>query len=191
MKKKYTWLLVALVLLLLAGNYFRSKNNSIQDPSNEPVTVIEDPVATDPVENPGGESDDGNGEIDIASLSEEAKNQILAKDGSYTSKDDVALYLYLYGDLPQNFITKKEAQKLGWSGGGLDDYAYGKCIGGDYYGNYEGLLPEKKGRSYHECDIDTLHKKSRGAKRIVYSTDGLIYYTDDHYESFELLYGEE
>ena len=65
------------------------------------------------------------------------------------------------------------------------------CIGGDVYGNYEGLLPKKKGRTYYECDIDTLHKKSRGAKRIVFSSDGLIYYTKDHYEHFELLYGEE
>lgn len=116
---------------------------------------------------------------------------VLAEDGSYTSKEDVALYIHLYGHLPDNFITKKEAQKLGWGGGSLEPYAPGKCIGGDYFGNYEGLLPEKKGRKYTECDIDTLGAKSRGAKRIIFSNDGLIYYTDDHYESFELLYGEE
>lgn len=115
----------------------------------------------------------------------------LAEDGSYTSKEDVALYIHLYGHLPDNFITKKEAQKLGWGGGSLEPYAPGKCIGGDYFGNYEGLLPEKKGRKYTECDIDTLGARSRGAKRIIFSNDGLIYYTDDHYESFELLYGEE
>ena len=110
------------------------------------------------------------------------------EDGSYTKKEDVALYLYVYGKLPQNFITKKEAQNLGWSGGSLEPYAPGKCIGGDKFGNYEGVLPDGK---YHECDIDTLGKKSRGAKRIVYSDDGRIYYTEDHYETFELLYGEE
>ena len=113
------------------------------------------------------------------------------KDGSYTTKDDVALYLYTYGTLPGNFITKKEAQSLGWSGGSLEPYAPGKCIGGDYFGNYEGLLPEQSGRDYHECDIDTLGQKSRGAKRIVYSNDGLIFYTGDHYSSFEQLYQEE
>ncbi|MBR6107504.1 MAG: ribonuclease [Oscillospiraceae bacterium] len=113
------------------------------------------------------------------------------RDGVYTSKEDVALYLYTYGELPSNFITKKEAQKLGWSGGSLEPYAPGCCIGGSYFGNYEGNLPEKPGREYHECDIDTLGKKSRGAKRIVYSNDGLIYYTEDHYNTFELLYGEE
>ena len=115
----------------------------------------------------------------------------LSEDGEYTSAEDVALYLYLYGCLPENFITKTDARALGWSGGGLDSYAYGKCIGGDRFGNYEGLLPDAPGREYRECDIDTLHAASRGAKRIVYSNDGLIYYTEDHYESFVLLYGEE
>ncbi|MBR1704520.1 MAG: ribonuclease, partial [Clostridia bacterium] len=105
----------------------------------------------------------------------------ITKDGSYTSKDAVALYLHTYGELPSNFITKKDAEKLGWDGGSLDAYAPGKCIGGSYFGNYEGKLPKKKGRTYHECDIDTLGKKSRGPKRLVYSTDGLIYYTPDHY----------
>ena len=113
------------------------------------------------------------------------------KDGTYTTKDDVALYIYTYGELPKNFITKKEAQKLGWEGGSLEPYAPGCCIGGTYFGNYEGQLPEKEGREYTECDIDTLGKKSRGAKRIVFSNDGLIYYTGDHYKTFELLYGEE
>ena len=112
------------------------------------------------------------------------------EDGSYTSKEDVALYIHTYGRLPDNFITKKEAEALGWPGGGLEKYAPGKCIGGDRFGNYEGLLPKKSGRTYTECDIDTLGKSSRGAKRIVFSNDGLIYYTDDHYESFELLSGE-
>ena len=112
-------------------------------------------------------------------------------DGVYTSKDDVALYLYIYGELPDNFITKNEAKNLGWPGGSLEPYAPGKCIGGDRFGNYEGLLPEADGRSYKECDIDTLYADSRGAKRIVYSSDGLIYYTEDLYESFELIYPEE
>ena len=114
----------------------------------------------------------------------------LDPDGSYTTKEDVALYLYTYGCLPSNFITKEEARELGWEGGGLDDYAYGKCIGGDRFGNYEGLLPDEGGRTWTECDIDTMHQDSRGAKRIVFSNDGLIYYTNDHYESFTLLYGE-
>ena len=130
---------------------------------------------------------------DAVSPGESDKSSPAALDegGEYTSAEDVALYLHLYAHLPQNFITKKDARALDWNGGGLDDYADGKCIGGDRFGNYEGLLPDAPGREYHECDIDTLHAASRGAKRIVYSNDGLIYYTEDHYESFILLYGEE
>ena len=107
------------------------------------------------------------------------------------SKECVSEHIKAHGKLPSNFITKKQAKKLGWSGGSLEPYAPGKCIGGDYFGNYEGRLPEKKGREYHECDIDTLGKSKRGAKRIIFSNDGLIYYTGDHYENFELLYGEK
>ena len=113
----------------------------------------------------------------------------LDPNGSYTTKEDVALYIHLYGCLPDNFMTKDEARDLGWEGGSLEPYAPGMCIGGDYFGNYEGLLPED--RDYTECDIDTMGANSRGPKRIVFSDDGLIYYTEDHYESFELLYGEE
>ncbi len=113
------------------------------------------------------------------------------EDGVYDSKEDVALYLHTYGHLPSNYITKAEAEKLGWSGGSLERYAPGKCIGGGRFGNYEGLLPDAPGRRWSECDIDTLGASSRGARRLVYSNDGLIYYTDDHYESFEQLYGGE
>ncbi len=109
----------------------------------------------------------------------------------YDDKDRVALYLHLFGELPPHFITKKQAQALGWSGGEVEEFRPGAAIGGDYFGNYEGLLPKKKGRTYYECDIGTVGKKSRGAKRIIFSNDGLVYYTDDHYESFTLLYGEE
>ena len=119
-----------------------------------------------------------------------AEESVPDEAGSYTTKEEVALYIHVYGKLPENFITKDEARELGWEGGGLEDYAPGKCIGGDRFGNYEELLPDAPGRTWTECDIDTLGQDSRGAKRIVFSNDGLIYYTDDHYESFALLYGE-
>lgn len=113
------------------------------------------------------------------------------ENGAYDSKEDVALYLHLYGELPDNYITKNQAEDLGWSGGSVENYAPGMCIGGDRFSNREGLLPKANGRVWTECDIDTLGENGRGAKRIVYSNDGLIYYTDDHYQSFERLYGEE
>ena len=115
----------------------------------------------------------------------------VSEEGWYSSKEEVALYIHLYGHLPGNYVTKREAQEAGWSGGSVERYmGEGAAIGGSRFGNYEGLLPEKEGRVYTECDIDTVGTSSRGAKRIVFSNDGLIYYTEDHYESFELLYGE-
>ena len=144
---------------------------------------LEDANSDLTVSDPDGSLNDS----DIA----EVESSLVAEDGTYTTKEDVALYIHVYGKLPHNFITKQDARDLGWDGGSLDEYAEGKCIGGDFFGNYEGLLPKKDGRTYTECDIDTLGADSRGSKRIVFSNDGLIYYTDDHYETFELLYGEE
>ena len=114
-----------------------------------------------------------------------SKNNILEENKYYYSKDDVALYIHTYKRLPKNFITKKEARSLGWEGGSVEKFAQGKCIGGDRFYNNEEILPVKSGRTYTECDIDTLGKNSRGAKRIVFSNDGLIFYTENHYETFE------
>ena len=121
----------------------------------------------------------------------EEKKEVIAKDGHFFDKKNVALYIHTYGTLPENFITKDAARDLGWEGGNVEAYAPGCAIGGDKFGNHEGLLPKAKGRVYYECDIDTDGYHSRGSRRIVFSNDGLIYYTHDHYESFELLYGEE
>ena len=111
------------------------------------------------------------------------------EDGRYTKPEDVALYLHTYGKLPKNFITKKEAQELGWDAdkGNLWEVTDKMSIGGDSFGNREGLLPSKKGRKWYECDVN-YSGGYRGGERIVYSNDGLIYYTDNHYESFTQLY---
>lgn len=108
---------------------------------------------------------------------------------SYTDPQDVADYIHLYGTLPPNFITKAQAQALGWdsSRGNLWDVAPGKSIGGDHFGNYEGSLPTAGGRKWRECDVN-YHGGYRGAERVLYSTDGLIYYTGDHYKTFTQLY---
>lgn len=112
-------------------------------------------------------------------------------DGWYNTKEEVALYLHLYGRLPDNYVTKRQAENAGWRGGNVEAYTgQGTALGGSRFGNYEGLLPAADGRSYTECDIDTVGQDSRGPKRLVFSNDGLIYYTEDHYESFELLYGD-
>lgn len=168
---KYIILAVLSTLLLLSGGCSK-KDNATSTPSDTAA------AAETAVTNAASEDETEDG----AALDE---------SGSYTSKEDVALYIYTYGKLPENFITKKEAKKLGWDGGSLEPYAPGMAIGGDRFGNYEGLLPEEDGVTYTECDIDTMGAKSRGAKRIVFSNTGNIYYTEDHYKTFEQLYGEE
>ncbi len=107
----------------------------------------------------------------------------------YTSKEEVSMYLYAFGELPPNFITKQEARDLGWVSrwGNLWDVAYGMSIGGDEFGNREGLLPRERGRIWYECDIN-YQGGYREGERIVFSNDGLIYYSSDHYEGFECLY---
>lgn len=113
----------------------------------------------------------------------------VSEDGLYTSKFEVAAYIHLYGHLPGNYVSKTKARKAGWvpSKGNLQDVLPDKSIGGSEFYNDEGRLPEKSGRKYTECDID-YNGGTRGAKRIVFSDDGLVFYTADHYETFEQLY---
>lgn len=125
------------------------------------------------------------------SASISAETSSIDENGTYDQKDDVALYIHVYGHLPDNYISKKSAREYGYEGGSVEDVLPGMCIGGDHFGNYGKQLPEKDDRSYTECDIDTLGKDERGAKRIVFSNDGYIYYTEDHYRTFEQLYGED
>lgn len=112
----------------------------------------------------------------------------LPEDGTYTSKDEVAWYLHTYGHLPDNYVTKDEAEDAGWKTRGLSlsEACPGMSIGGDRFSNREGRLPSGK---YRECDIDYNGRGSRGPKRLVYTTDcSRIYYTDDHYQTFRRLY---
>ncbi|HAB95207.1 MAG TPA: ribonuclease [Lachnospiraceae bacterium] len=180
-----------MAVLLLAG--CRQGGNGTgtgtqQESAPTLVSVTETEQETEagnlPSEEESPEADGGQQQTAEAPEADSGQQQI-DENGSYTTKEDVALYIHTYGKLPSNFITKKEAEKLGWTGGSLEPYAPGKCIGGNHFGNYEGLLPDG---NYKECDIDTLGKKKRGAKRLIYSDDGRIYYTEDHYESFTQLY---
>ena len=155
-------------------------------PTAAPVIVTTEPVSTDlPVIQVTSDPDPASTPTPAPMA------ELLDENGTYDSKEEVALYLYQNGRLPSNFMTKKQARKKGWTSGALNRKIKGKCIGGDVYSNYEGNLPDVDGRTYYECDINTLHKRSRGSERIIYSSDGLIWYTPDHYETFELLYGEE
>lgn len=136
-------------------------------------------------------SEETSKETSMAAGTEADNGVHVTIDGTYTGKEEVAAYINEFKCLPSNYITKSEAKSLGWdsSKGNLWDVAEGKSIGGDRFGNYEGHLPQEKGRTYYECDIG-YEGGYRGSERIIFSNDGLIYYTDDHYNTFELLYGE-
>ena len=176
MKRIYkVLLLIGVALIGFFAGYFYRQATETPIPTSNPVVV-------QPNNNQGNTN---------TTASTAPTNITVVEDGIYDQKDEVALYIHTYGKLPQNYMTKKEAREHGWKGGSLHLVVEGKCIGGDVFNNFEGNLPEKNGRTYYECDIDTLTKKKRGKKRIIFSNDGLVYYTGDHYETFELLYGEE
>lgn len=176
-----------------------SDNSDSDDLQSDDTVDSEDDTSADDNDtlNSGGDSsdntdsDDSQSDEDLGSVSDsdDESELTVSEDGEYTSKEEVALYIHLYNHLPSNYITKNEAKDLGWDSGAgnLNKVAPGKSIGGDKFGNREGLLPKKDKRVYYECDIDYV-KGKRNGKRIVFSNDGLIYYTGDHYETFELLY---
>lgn len=156
------------VLLLAALFKFIVLDNSVAPKQNQPQSEFR-----------------GSAEKNVAT----APTVNVVKEGVYTSKDEVAAYIYRFGGLPQNFITKKEAIALGWDAksGNLWQVTDKKSIGGDRFSNREKKLPEASGRKWFECDIGYGGGR-RGSQRIVFSNDGLIYYTPDHYENFYLLY---
>ena len=152
--------------------------------------ITQDVTDDAPAEKPAAKPD--------ATAPPEEEAPFVAYGEEYEDKLHVAAYLREFGELPPNYVTKKEAQALGWvsSLGNLWEACPGKSIGGDKFGNYEGQLPEAKGRKYFECDIDyhldqEQFRGGRNAKRIIYSNDGLIFYTEDHYTTFEDLTLEE
>ena len=111
--------------------------------------------------------------------------EVTKKPGPIIDPQAIADYLFEHGELPENFITKQEARDLGWdsSYNYISDIAPGMSIGGDYFGNYEGKLPRVKGRKYYEADCYYTGGK-RNQYRIIYSNDGHVWYTDDHYNTF-------
>ena len=190
--KKILALLLALVLtlgLFACGAAPLEETNPFESWAETTAPAQELPEAREPEETLPIETEPI--ETEPIETEPEETEALLDPDGWYYSAEDVALYLVTYGELPGNFITKNEARDLGWEGGSVQRYLEGAAIGGDKFGNREGILPKADGRQYYECDIDTDGASSRGAKRIVFSNDGLIYYTEDHYESFVLLYGGE
>ncbi len=166
---------IALIYLLFGGG------DRVGSPSPEGASSSAESVVAESAAEDKALTDAESSETDDSAEAD------LDENGSYTSKEDVALYIHLYGKLPANFITKDEARRLGWDSreGNLDEVAPDKSIGGDRYGNYEKKLPRDE--KYRECDINYTGG-FRGGERIVYSDSGAVYYTGDHYNSFEQLY---
>lgn len=123
---------------------------------------------------------------------DESETYTIEENNYYYDLEDVVEYIKKYNKLPPNYITKKEAREMGWDPkkGNLWDVTDQYVIGGDKFGNFEKKLPEKNNRYYYECDIN-YSGGHRGPERLVFSNDGLIYLTLDHYKTFELLYGVE
>ena len=192
--KRIVAFLMLMVMLLCAFTGCGGQDQASGQPQTETAVAAETQTETEEAAEPAETQAETFVSAETQTETEEAagtEEAAIDENGTYTSREDVALYLYTYGHLPENYLTKKEAQALGWDNkkGNLQDVAPGMSIGGDRFGNYEGLLPEADGRKYFECDIDYTGGY-RGAERIIFSNDGLIFYTEDHYKTFEQLYGK-
>ena len=111
-----------------------------------------------------------------------------AVTAGYATQDGTAgadYWLKEYKQLPDNYITKDEAEVGGWipREGNLNSLFPRKIVGGDEYSNWDGHLPSAAGRTWYEADINYTGG-FRGIERVVYSNDGLVFVTYDHYESF-------
>lgn len=103
-----------------------------------------------------------------------------------TSETVVVAYLKKHNRLPDYYITKSEAREKGWaaSEGNLCEVLPGKAIGGDIFTNREEGLPKAPGRKWFEADLN-YHCGRRNADRVLFSSDGLIFTTHDHYQTFQ------
>ena len=162
-------LALGLMLTLAACNTGSTPNSETQTPAtNDGDTLTVEACPTNPAS---------------ASLSAIT----VEKSGHYNTKDELLKYLTLYSCLPENYITTEEAQEMGWTGGSVETVAPGYAIGGDVYEDPDGELPV--GRKYYQCDVDTLGQDDRGSKRMIYAGDlSHIYYTEDNFETLQLLY---
>ena len=179
MKKRILALLLALTLLVPGGCTVRD-TVQIEESSVTTLQELADAALSEDTEAPE------SGEQFVTAEDPEVTQtaDTVGEHGYYYDAEHVVLYLDTYGHLPDNYMTKEEARALGWEGGSVEAYQAGAAIGGDCFGNREGLLLEGTGRTYTECDINTLGADSRGAERLIFSNAGLYFYTSDHYASF-------
>ena len=110
---------------------------------------------------------------------------IAAGTATNAGKDGVDLYVALHGALPNSYISEAEAEAQGWKKwlGNLAEVLPGRMIGGKIYRNRDHGLPESDGRIWHEADFDYVNGY-RNTCRLLYSNDGLLFVTYDHYLTF-------
>lgn len=166
-------ILMALLLLILGQQGILPLGDTVDAPDALPTATIAAALTDSPTSTP------------TATPVRTEKPTAAPKQTAITAPQDIADYIFAHGTLPDNFLTKNEARQLGWdsSQNYVSDVAPGYSIGGDRFGNYEGLLPDASGRKWYEADANYT-AGPRGAERILYSSDGLVYYTNDHYQTF-------
>lgn len=166
-------ILMALLLLILGQQGILPLGDTADAPDALPTATIAAALTDSPTSAP------------TAVPARTEKPTDTPKQTAITAPQDIADYIFAHGTLPDNFMTKSEARQLGWdsSQNYVSDVAPGYSIGGDKFGNYEGLLPDASGRKWYEADANYT-AGPRGAERILYSSDGLVYYTSDHYQTF-------
>lgn len=166
-------ILMALLLFILGQQGILPLGDTADAPDALPTATIAAVLADSPTSAP------------TATPVRTEKPTTAPKQTAITAPQDIADYIFAHGMLPDNFLTKNEARQLGWdsSKNYVSDVAPGYSIGGDKFGNYEGLLPDASGRKWYEADANYT-VGPRGAERILYSSDGLVYYTNDHYQTF-------
>lgn len=178
MKKhlKILALLLTLLLLFSACTILPIDPVTPSDPIGQP-SIPEQPTEPEQPDIPTEEPFENYGKqiIDVY-LSEVNVTQ----GGKYTSMEEVGAHIYLYHCLPSNYVTKNNFKKSNYTSTNM------LSVGGNRFYNKEEHLPTASGRTYTECDID-YRGGNRNAKRIVFSSDWLIFYTSDHYDTFSIL----
>ncbi len=105
---------------------------------------------------------------------------VATKDG--TSGAD--WWLRHYGQLPDNYHSESDLRALGWKQGDSPvKFAPEKMVTRGEYENMNGHLPDAPGRVWYEADINYYSGKRNG-HRILWSNDGLLFVTYDHYRTF-------
>ena len=107
--------------------------------------------------------------------------------GTATDKgfDGADAWLLYRNRLPDYYVTKDVAKAYGYrrKKNNLADVLPGHMIGGDVFLDKLGKLPHILGRTWYEADIDYTYGK-RNLKRVLYSNDGLVFVSEDHYQTF-------